>query len=108
MRLSWLCTLVSLTLATEVSAQGIPNASRGREIAEKLCVTCHIVGTEVEGASVLADVPSFVTIGNKPDQTAEAIAGKIVMPHPPMPQMYLSREQIADLATYIMSLRSPE
>lgn len=82
-----------------------PSAKDGKAIAEKLCISCHIVGTETPEGTVLADVPTFVSIANKPNQTAEAIAGKIVMPHPPMPQLHMTREQIADLATYILSLK---
>jgi mono/diheme cytochrome c family protein len=88
-----------------VRAQIHPDAVTGQEIASKLCSGCHIVGREAANASVPADVPTFVEIANKPDQTAEAIAGRIVIPHPPMPQIELTREEIGDVATYIMSLR---
>lgn len=39
----------------------------------------------------------------------ESIAGRIVIPHPPMPAISLSREEIANVVAYIMTLRdSPE
>jgi len=82
-----------------------PDAKAGQEVAEKLCTSCHMVGRQPASASVLADVPSFVAIANKPGQSAESIAGRIVVPHPPMSQIYLSRNEIADLAAYILSLR---
>jgi mono/diheme cytochrome c family protein len=56
---------------------------------------------------MLVDVPSFAVIANKKDQTIERIAGRIVVPHPPMPQVQLTRAEIAALATYIFSLREP-
>ncbi len=83
------------------------DAAKGHELAEKLCTSCHIVGKEAAGASVPADVPSFLAIASRPGQTAEAIAGRIVLPHPPMPQIQLTRSDIAELATYILSLKSP-
>lgn len=83
------------------------DAAKGRELAEKLCTSCHIVGKEAASASVPADVPSFVAIAGRPGQTAEAIAGRIVLPHPPMPQIQLTRTDIAALATYILSLKNP-
>ena len=86
-------------------AQIGPSPKVGHLLAEKLCASCHIVGAQAAGASVPADVPSFVAIANKPGQTAEAIAGRIVIPHPPMPQIHLTRNEIADLAAYILSLR---
>jgi mono/diheme cytochrome c family protein len=86
-------------------AQIHPDAKTGHEIAGKLCTSCHIVDSEAAGATVPADVPSFEAIANKAGQTAEAIAGRIVIPHPPMPQIQLTREEIGDIAVYIMSLR---
>lgn len=86
------------------SAQIHPDAKTGREIAEKLCVGCHIVGAEAAGASVPADVPSFEAIAAKPGQTVQSIAGAIVIPHPPMPNIELTREEIGDVAAYIMTL----
>jgi cytochrome c len=80
--------------ATVVHAQVQPDAKSGRVLASKLCVSCHIVGPEASSATVAADVPSFTTIANKPGQTAQAIAGAIVIPHPPMPQIQLTREEV--------------
>lgn len=90
---------------TAALAQSPLAVKSGKELAEKLCTTCHIVGEEAATATVKADVPSFLAIANKPDQTAEAVAGRIVLPHPVMPQVQLTRAEIADLALYIMSLK---
>jgi mono/diheme cytochrome c family protein len=87
------------------SAQIHPDAKTGRQIAEKLCVGCHIVGPQAAGASVPADVPSFARIASKEGQTAQSIAGAIVVPHPPMPQIQLTREEIGDVAAYILTLK---
>jgi mono/diheme cytochrome c family protein len=92
--------------AGALRAQIHPDPGTGRELADKLCTGCHIVGNEVASAAVPADVPSFKAIADKPGQTTEAIAGRIVVPHPPMPEIQLTREEIGDLATYILSLRS--
>ena len=87
------------------SAQIGTSPKAGQVLAEKLCISCHIVGSQATSATVPADVPTFVAIANKPDQSAESIAGRIVVPHPPMPQIHLTRNEIADLAAYILSLR---
>ena len=97
---------VALTGRLAIAQIG-PNPKTGQELAEKLCISCHIVGRQAPSANVSADVPSFVAIANKSGQTAEAIAGRIVVPHPPMPQIHLTRDEIADLAAYILSLRNP-
>jgi len=88
-----------------VHAQIHPDAKTGHKIASKLCTGCHIVGEKAANATMPADVPSFEEIANKPNQSAEAIAGRIVVPHPPMPTINLTREEIGDVAAYIMSLR---
>jgi mono/diheme cytochrome c family protein len=104
----WILGLAALPMyATAAHAQIHPDAKSGKELADKLCVSCHIVGREASGAAVTADVPSFTTIANKPGQTAQAIAGAIVIAHPPMPQIQLTREEIGDLAAYIRTLRRP-
>lgn len=99
----WIVSLATYDGAAR--AQIHPDASVGHEIASKLCSTCHIVGDKAANASMPADVPTFEEIANRPDQTTETIAGRIVIPHPPMPQIQLTREEIGDVATYIMSLR---
>lgn len=102
--------LATLTLA--LSAGGLhaqqvhPDAKIGKQIADKLCVGCHIVDAEASGRTVPADVPSFARIANVPGQTATSIAGAIVVPHPPMPQIQLTREEIGDVAAYILTLKS--
>jgi cytochrome c len=100
-------TILVLALTGTVRAQLRPDPSKGHALAERLCTSCHIVGKEAASGTVSADVPSFAAIANKPNQTVEAIAGHIVIPHPPMPNIQLTRAEIADLATYILALRQP-
>jgi mono/diheme cytochrome c family protein len=84
-----------------------PDAQKGRVLAERACVACHVV-TERAVSPVAADVPTFAAIANKPDQTMEAVAGRIVIPHPPMPAIALSREEIGNVVAYIMTLRKDD
>ncbi|MEZ5924913.1 MAG: c-type cytochrome [Hyphomicrobiaceae bacterium] len=81
------------------------NAADGAALAKKLCTSCHIVAEDTAQQTVSADVPSFPSIAQLEGQTAERIAGRIVLPHPPMPQIQLTRQEIADLSAYIMSLK---
>lgn len=100
-------TILVLALTGTVRAQMGPDPSKGHALAERLCTSCHIIGKEAASGTVSADVPSFAAIANKPNQTAEAIAGHIIIPHPPMPNIQLTRAEIADLTAYILSLRRP-
>lgn len=77
---------------------------KGRALAERACIACHVVSKQTT-STVAADVPSFSAIANKPGQSMESLAGRIVIPHPPMPAISLSREEIANVVAYIMTLR---
>ena len=45
--------------------------------------------------------PPFSEIANKPGLTAASIALFLLRPHPPMPDMSLTRNEASDLAAYI-------
>lgn len=99
--------LVALSVATfaVALAQGVAGSPEdGLALARTACSGCHQVETGASGP-VSADVPTFMEIANLPGMTAERIAGAIVVPHPPMPQIALTRIEIANVAAYIMTLR---
>lgn len=89
--------------AASYAASG--DTAKGQALAKRLCSNCHVIGDEAASATISADVPSFKSIAGLPDQSPERIAGRIVVPHPPMPQIELTRNEIRDLAAYIMSLK---
>jgi mono/diheme cytochrome c family protein len=82
-----------------------PDPEKGRALAERACVACHIVSKEATASTIPADVPSFAVIANKPGQSMETIAGRIVIPHPAMPAIALTREEIVNVVAYIMTLK---
>lgn len=75
----------------------------GREVAERLCSNCHAVTPD--STSARADVPPFGTIARLPDQTAERLAGRIIIPHPSMPSVQLTIDEIRNIVAYILSLK---
>src|SRR5690606_11933035 len=79
------------------------NAEQGRRLAERWCSSCHLVGPGQREAS--ADVPTFAAIGRRNDLPESLLAAFLTTPHPPMPDMTLSRQEIADVLAYIRSLR---
>jgi len=81
-----------------------PDAARGKAIALRLCVNCHVISKE-STASVPDGVPSFLSIANRPHQTAQHIRGVLIEPHAPMPNMHLSRSEIEDIIAYLDALR---
>ena len=86
--------------ASEASAAGI--ALSGKEIASQWCTSCHLVSEGQTTAS--ADAPPFKTIAEKYQDNSEALSNFLTDPHPPMPDLNLSRTEIQDLVAYLMSL----
>jgi len=80
------------------------NTKRGQELSQRVCSGCHSVSPG-SAATVNADVPTFAAIANLPDATAERLAGRIIVPHPPMPNVQLTVAEMRDIIAYILSLR---
>jgi mono/diheme cytochrome c family protein len=88
------------------SAQVVKNADpvRGQELARRLCAGCH--ATEPNGGQAInPDVPSFAAIARQPDATAERLAGRIIVPHPAMPNTQLTVAEIRDVIAYIVTMK---
>ncbi|HZP09622.1 cytochrome c [Methyloceanibacter sp.] len=82
---------------------GQPDPVHGKALAQSLCSNCHLVAPDQEHAN--ADVPSFREIANLPGQTTGDIIARIMLPKHPMPEIPLTKGELADLAAYIISLR---
>ncbi|MDX2159616.1 MAG: hypothetical protein SFW09_24185 [Hyphomicrobiaceae bacterium] len=79
--------------------------SEGREIAAKLCSNCH--ATDPAATDIKrADVPTFHAIANGPHGSRERLVAAIVLPHPEMPGIPLTRAEIRAIVDYIVSLRA--
>jgi mono/diheme cytochrome c family protein len=104
LRLALLGCMISLLLVTPARAQFAAGDSlKGRELAQRLCATCHVVGSGEAGTAV-PGVPTFAAIANHKGQTPERLAGLIIIPHPPMPAVQLTMPEIRDVIAYIRSL----
>ncbi len=77
------------------------DARHGATIAQRWCAECHVVSGDQ--ASAFADAPSFGDIAQR-HVDRKQIANFLANPHPPMPDMHLSRSEIDDIVTYIRSL----
>jgi hypothetical protein len=55
--------------------------------------------------SAASDVPFFTSIAKRSPSEIDALAGFLADPHPPMPKLSLTREEIRDLLAYIGTLR---
>jgi len=97
-----LCVVSGIGPARAQMAQG--DAKRGQELSQRVCSGCHSVAPG-SAATVNADVPTFAAIANRPDATAERLAGRIIVPHPPMPNVQLTVAEMRDIIAYIVSLK---
>lgn len=84
-------------------AQPRPDAAAGRLIAERWCVSCHLVTPDQRTAT--AGVPPFAEIARRHAGATGVLEGFLADPHPPMPDLSLTRQEIRNLVAYIMSLK---
>jgi len=95
--------LVVAVMGSSISLAMAADASHGADLAKRWCAACHVVDAAQKQAST--DAPPFEAIAAKSDFTPEKIAFFLLDPHPKMPNFPLSRNEAADLAAYIASLR---
>ncbi len=79
------------------------DVQRGKELAQRWCAECHLVAPEQRRAS--ADVATFASLAARPDFSAAQLAFFLLDPHPKMPNLSLTRDEAADLAAYIATLK---
>jgi mono/diheme cytochrome c family protein len=81
---------------------GDPQA--GHTLVKTWCTNCHVV--EPLHPAVSTDVaPSFSAVAHMPSTTSMSIHVFLQTSHGQMPDFKLSREQIDDIAAYILTLR---
>ena len=102
--------LISAAIAAPIlwfgtlSAAHAGNASDGRVIAEHWCVSCHDIGAgDKRTANDLA--PSFEAVAKRSVLTRNQLEAWLGNPHPPMPNLHLTRVEIDNLVEYIESLK---
>ena len=103
--LAALAVAVSGTAGLAQQLPGQPDPAKGAELTKKLCSTCHISDPNAPRLQGTADVPTFREIARRDGQSLERITGKIMMPNHPMPSITLTRDQMADIASYILGLK---
>jgi mono/diheme cytochrome c family protein len=98
-RLLMISLLTVAVLAPPAAAQDV---AAGHDIARRWCSSCHEIGK----APVQNDVsPSFAAIARMPSTTAISLNAFLSTPHYRMPDYSLTRQEIADVSAYILSLK---
>ena len=101
-------------LSRQASGQGghSEDVHAGRELATKLCTSCHIVRADQQQAPILQPpAPSFEEIAQRSKTDAESLRGFLGSTHSSvshpraMPTPQLLDDQLQKVVAYIMSLR---
>ena len=94
--------LLRLHAASGATA-GEDAAARGHSLAQAWCASCH----QVEKFAIPLDnrAPAFTTIAAMKSTTPLAIKVFLQSSHEPMPNFILKKNDIDDLAAYIVSLK---
>ena len=93
--------IATMSMTVAVQAQNLP---AGEEIAQVWCSGCHHVDFEQQKMGSDA-VPSFSSIAQMNSTTEMSLAAFLSTAHGRMPDYSLSRTEIRDVSTYILSLR---
>lgn len=93
--------LTGLALMTLPAIAFAADAAKGEVIAKRWCAACHLVSPEQTHAN--PDAPSFSSIAHK--KQALQLKTFLTDPHPKMPDMSLTRDEIADIIAYIGTLK---
>ena len=80
------------------------DSASGLYLARQWCVECHVV--EAGQASASDAGPPFAEVAKNPAKTERGLRAWLSDPHPPMPQLNLSKTEIENLLAYIQSLAS--
>lgn len=102
---SFVVVAVLCLVSMPAAAQRFPgNPEAGHAVAQRSCAQCHLIG-DGEGHSAADNVPTFATLARNPSMTESRLEGFMQVPHPRMPEPALTRREIDDVASYILSLR---
>ena len=108
MRIKLICAVCILAAwsATIATAATQDRVAEGHKLAQQWCTGCHIIEPGTTSASDVA--PPFPKIAQDKRLTPDQLRVWLTNPHPPMPNLSLTREEIDNLVAYIGSLRTSE
>src|SRR5689334_18891469 len=98
-----------LVLALAVAAAGPVRAAdpdAGQRLAQRWCAGCHAVGAGRQ-AEAQDSAPTLPAVAKRQlSENRTWVRAWLTAPHPPMPDLALSRQEIEDVVAYLERLRS--
>lgn len=99
----------ALAAPAQLSAAEYGDARMGRALAETWCQACHVIGPDPGATAQPALPPPFPVIARGMDEERRKVLRAWLMaPHGAMPNLSLTRAEIADLLAYIETLKPAE
>lgn len=96
--------LLSFFAFEALGTAALADPNNGKTIASRWCADCHVV--QQQGQKRATDqAPPFASLARLPDFSANKLAYLLLKPHPNMPNVSLSRAEIADIAEYMATLK---
>jgi mono/diheme cytochrome c family protein len=86
------------------TAEAAGDVASGQTLAKAWCAGCHVVVPNGLGGDA---GPPFAAVAARPNGSAAGLRAWLTDPHPPMPNLGLSRQQIEDIVAYLESLKRP-
>ena len=91
--------LVGAISAAQAAAAA--SARAGRDLFMRTCIACHVT----DNASTASDhAPPLSAIARANKERPDTIRAWLTNPHPPMPNLMLSRQQMSDIIAYLNSI----
>jgi cytochrome c len=88
-------------LAPVGTARAAGDGAAGHALARQWCVSCHVVE---EGGPGSDTAPPFAAIARQRGGDRAWVHAWLSAPHPPMPNLNLTRQQIDDIIAYLDGL----
>lgn len=87
-------------------AAEVGEARHGRSLAETWCQGCHVIGSDPAATAQPGLAPPFATIAKGLDKPRlETLRAWLTDPHGAMPNLSLTRAEIANILAYIETLK---
>ena len=107
MRIICLAVLLFACLVSANAAAQSGDLKAGREVALRICASCHVVSADQDVPPMPGYAPSFFDLAARPENTRPRLRQFLSRRQPmhKMPHLGLSRQQIDDVSAYLLSLR---
>lgn len=92
--------IAALALCLGMAEASAADVAMGARLAQRWCTACHVIGKGGHGQDTAPSLPPAAA--SHRDRTW--LHAWLTSPHPSMPDMHLSREEIDDIIAYLDSL----